>query len=86
MDFIKKSQLLVLPSIIFFTVVMVITSLSIANTNLIDKDAFAQIGNQTLPPTNTSSNGYLLTSTSLSNASTSKINNNTDTANLCFIS
>ena len=80
-DFIKKSQLLVLPSIIFFTVVMVITSLSIANTNLIDKDAFAQIGNQTLPPTNTSSNGNLLTSTSLSSTSTSKINNNTDTVN-----
>ena len=66
---------------IFFTVVMVITSLSVANTNLIDKDAFAQVSNQTLPPSNTSSNGNLLTSTSLSNASTSKINNNTNVAN-----
>lgn len=61
---------------------MVITSLSIANTNLIDNDAFAQVSNQTLPFEDISSNGNSLISTFLSNSSTSKINNNnsTDTA------
>jgi nitrite reductase (NO-forming) len=81
-NFIKKSHLLVLPSIIFFTVVMVVTSLSIANTNLIDSDVFAQISNQTVLPANTnSSNWNSLISTSLSTDNISKINNNTDTTN-----
>jgi nitrite reductase (NO-forming) len=81
LKFIKKRHLLVLPSIIIFTVFMVITSLSIANTNLIDKDAFAQSSNQTLPPTNTSSNGNSLVPTSMSKVNTSKITNSIDTIN-----
>ena len=64
LNFIKKNRLLVLSSINFFTIVIIFTILSVDNTNLIDNDAFAQTGNQTLRSLNATNNENSTTSIS----------------------
>ena len=72
LNFIKKSRLLVLSTINFFTIVIIFTILSVDNTNLIDNDAFAQTGNQTLRSLNATNNEN--STTSISNQIISRTN------------